>query len=144
MDVLQSTLASLLDKKNIILEWLEQKRKNVPLPIYGSFDIRDAGWKTVVVDANAFPAGFNNLNPNDLDKLSMGLKRWFENLEKKPKRLLLWPEAHTRNSGYLDNIHVIKSLIEGIGIEILVGTDLLNSQTVSTSFGDLSFVDVTV
>ncbi|MBA45406.1 MAG: hypothetical protein CMB31_02315 [Euryarchaeota archaeon] len=144
MDVFQSSFASLFDKKNIILEWLEQKRKNIPLPIYGSFDIRDAGWKTVVVDANAFPAGFNNLNPNDLEKLSMGLKRWFENLEHKPECLLLWPEAHTRNSGYLDNIHVIKSLIEGIGIEILVGTDLLNSQTVSTSFGDLSFVDVNV
>ena len=38
-------------------------KENIPLPIYGSFDIRDAGWKAVVVDSNAFPAGFNNLDP---------------------------------------------------------------------------------
>ena len=32
------------------------------MPIYGSVDIRDFGWKVGVVDANHFPAGFNNIS----------------------------------------------------------------------------------
>ncbi|MEC8106203.1 MAG: glutamate--cysteine ligase, partial [Candidatus Thermoplasmatota archaeon] len=39
---------------------MAQKRSEIDVPIYGSVDIRDAGWKIAVVDANQFPAGFNN------------------------------------------------------------------------------------
>ncbi len=144
MKAFESALISLFENKEEIQEWLDKKRTNVPLPIYGSFDIRDAGWKVVVVDSNAFPAGFNNLDVMDHGVLSDSMKRWFENLGKIPNRVLLWPEAHTRNPGYLENVQVIKSLIDNLGIEVLVGTDLLNSQTVSTSLGDLSFSDIEV
>ena len=144
MTGLESALLSLLEKRTEIDQWLEKKRQSVPLPIYGSFDIRDAGWKAVVVDSNAFPAGFNNLNIKDHEKLSSGLREWLDDLVKPPNRLLIWPEAHTRNPGYLDNVRVIQSLIEKIGINVLVGTDLLKSQTITTSFGDLSLVDVEV
>ena len=141
---LEDALFSLLEKKDEIQYWLDDKRKNIPLPIYGSFDIRDAGWKAVVVDSNAFPAGFNNLDPEDHPELSFRLKKWFENLDNVPKRLLLWPEAHTRNPGYLENVRLLKSLIDRIGIEVLVGTDLLNSQNILTPVGDLSYVHVDV
>ena len=96
------------------------------------------------MDSNAFPAGFNNLDPEDHPELSFRLKKWFENLDSVPKRLLLWPEAHTRNPGYLENVRLLKSLIDRIGIEVLVGTDLLNSQNILTPVGDLSYVDVDV
>ena len=144
MTGLESALLSLLEKRTEIEQWLEKKRQSVPLPIYGSFDIRDAGWKAVVVDSNAFPAGFNNLNIKDHEKLSSGLREWLDDLVKPPNRLLIWPEAHTRNPGYLDNVRVIQSLIEKTGFNVLVGTDLLKSQTITTSFGDLSLVDVHV
>jgi len=104
MTGLESALLSLLEKRTEIEQWLEKKRQSVPLPIYGSFDIRDAGWKAVVVDSNAFPAGFNNLNIKDHEKLSSGLREWLDDLVKPPNRLLIWPEAHTRNPGYLDNV----------------------------------------
>ena len=141
---LEEALFSLFEKKDEIHQWLEKKRDEIPLPIYGSFDIRDAGWKAVVVDSNAFPAGFNNLDSKDHSELSFRLSKWFENLDHAPKRLLLWPEAHTRNPGYLENVRLIKSLIHRTGIDVLVGTDLLKPQTVSTSVGDLSYVDVDV
>ena len=141
---LEEALFLLLEKKDEIQHWLQKQRENIPLPIYGSFDIRDAGWKAVVVDSNAFPAGFNNLDPKDHSKLSNGLLRWFESLDNAPKRILLWPEAHTRNPGYLENVRLIKSLIDRTGIEVLVGTDLLNPQTVLTPKGNLSYVDVDV
>ena len=141
---LEDALFSLFEKKDEIQYWLDKKRKTIPLPIYGSFDIRDAGWKAVVVDSNAFPAGFNNLDSKDHLKFSFQIKQWFENLDILPDRILLWPEAHTRNPGYLENVMLIKSLIDTTGIEVLVGTDLLNSQTISTPVGDLSYVDVDV
>jgi len=141
---LEDALFSLFEKKDEIQNWLSKKRETIPLPIYGSFDIRDAGWKAVVVDSNAFPAGFNNLDPKDHSELSFRMKEWFENLDTPPKRILLWPEAHTRNPGYLENVSLIKSLIDRTGIEVLVGTDLLNSQTISTPEGDLSYIDVDV
>ena len=39
-------------KRQEITEWMEKKRDEVPIPIYGSVDVRDAGWKIAVVDAN--------------------------------------------------------------------------------------------
>ena len=141
---LEDALFSLFEKKDEIQHWLSKKRETIPLPIYGSFDVRDAGWKAVVVDSNAFPAGFNNLDPKDHLELSFRMKEWFENLDIPPKRILLWPEAHTRNPGYLENVSLLKSLIDRTGIEVLVGTDLLNSQTISTPEGDLSYIDVDV
>ena len=46
------------------------KREEISIPIYGSVDIRDAGWKVGVVDANHFPAGFNNIAEDDFPHLS--------------------------------------------------------------------------
>ena len=40
------------DNRQLITDWMSQKRKEVSIPIYGSVDIRDAGWKIAVVDAN--------------------------------------------------------------------------------------------
>ncbi|DAC14334.1 MAG TPA: glutamate--cysteine ligase, partial [Candidatus Poseidoniales archaeon] len=55
------------EKRPEIEAWFVQKRAEVPLPIYGSVDIRDADWKVAVVDANHFPAGFNNVNDDEKD-----------------------------------------------------------------------------
>ena len=40
------------DKREEITAWMRTKRSEVPIPIYGSVDVRDAGWKIGVVDAN--------------------------------------------------------------------------------------------
>ena len=45
------------------------------MPIYGSVDIRDFGWKVGVVDANHFPAGFNNISQEDRPKIAELLKK---------------------------------------------------------------------
>ena len=47
-----------------------QRRGEIDVPIYGSVDIRDAGWKIAVVDANQFPAGFNNTSESDFPQLT--------------------------------------------------------------------------
>ena len=53
-------LSDILDeKRDEIIAWMNKKRSEIDVPIYGSVDISDAGWKVAVVDANQFPAGFN-------------------------------------------------------------------------------------
>ena len=37
------------DNRQLITDWMSRKRKEVSIPIYGSVDIRDAGWKIAVV-----------------------------------------------------------------------------------------------
>ncbi len=141
---LKSAISGLLEMESEINEWLELKRSQVPLPFYGSFDIRDAGWKTVVVDSNAFPAGFNNIDKDDYEKLAHGILDWFHNLEEQPNRLLIWPESHTRNPDYMSNICVINDLLKDIGCEVLIGNDLLKSQTIHTSKGEINLAQVEV
>ena len=36
-------------KRQEITEWMEEKRAEVPIPIYGSVDVRDAGWKLSLI-----------------------------------------------------------------------------------------------
>ena len=144
MSGLFAAIDRLLECKSEIKNWFEEQRKNTPVPFYGSFDIRDAGWKVVVVDSNAFPAGFNNIDEKDHQTLSKGIQEWFSSLDSSPKRVLLWPEAHTRNPGYMDNIWTINTLIQNTGIDVCVGTDFLKGQTFSSSKGEISLVDVDV
>ena len=67
-------------KRELITAWMKKKRNEVPIPIYGSVDVRDAGWKVAVVDANHFPAGFNNVSKEDEPHLAALLKIIFRDL----------------------------------------------------------------
>lgn len=66
---LTSANQRLEEQRESIMEWMKLKRSEVAIPIYGSVDIRDTGWKVGVVDANHFPAGFNNISKDDFEEL---------------------------------------------------------------------------
>ncbi len=89
------------------------KTEKLSYPIYSSYDIRDSGYKISNVDANIFPAGFNNICPTDKET-SIGLmnkyitKHYGENI----KNILLVTEEHTNNAFYWENVHTIRNLIE--------------------------------
>ena len=116
------------DNREKITQWMRQKRSEVPIPIYGSVDIRDSGWKIAVVDANHFPAGFNNVSKDDESRISSLLGEHI--LRKHPgcKWVHLYPEAHTRNPGYVENIATIKRLILGAGFRCTVGSPELEGH----------------
>ena len=103
-------------------EWFEQKRDEVPIPIYGSVDIRDSGWKVCVVDANHFPAGFNNVAPEDEPHLAQLLKNHILRRHQGCDWVHLYPESHTRNPAYVENVAVIARLITNAGFRVTVGS----------------------
>ena len=114
------------DKRVEITAWMKEKRSQVPIPIYGSVDVRDAGWKIGVVDANHFPAGFNNVSKENLMELANLFKEHVQRSHPSCKWVHIYPESHTRNPGYVENIASIKSMIEQAGFSCTVGSPDLN------------------
>ncbi len=122
-------LNSILEEKHgEISAWMEEKRKQVPIPIYGSVDVRDAGWKIAVVDANHFPAGFNNVSKEDEPHLSALLKNHILRKDENCKWVHLYPESHTRNAAYAENLKTIQRLITNAGFKCTVGSPELDGH----------------
>ena len=116
------------ENRELISDWMANKRSEVPIPIYGSVDIRDAGWKVAVVDANHFPAGFNNTSPEDEPHLAALLKNHINRKHEGCTWVHLYPESHTRNPGYVENVATIKRLIESAGFRCTVGSPELEEH----------------
>tara|TARA_B100000424_G_scaffold270988_1_gene271994 strand:- start:1455 stop:2666 length:1212 start_codon:yes stop_codon:yes gene_type:complete len=125
--VIHNLTKRLEEKRSEIKKWMQEKRKEIPIPIYGSVDIRDSGWKVAVVDSNHFPAGFNNVSKNDESRLSSLLKSHILRLNEDCSWVHLYPESHTRNKGYVENVKTIKRLIEGAGYKCSVGSPELRA-----------------
>ncbi len=89
-------------------------------PIYGSVDLRDAGWKMGIVDTNAFPSGFNNIHPNDHAALGGGLRDVLRITA--GQHLLLVPENHTRNPNYVDHLFALQSMLLEQGFVVSIGS----------------------
>ena len=132
------------ENREMLAEWFEQKRAQYPSPLYGSVDIRDSGWKVAAVDINAFPAGFNNIEEDDLQRLVGPIRHWLDNEYPGSQLVLLWPESNTRNPGYAENILVIKRLIQSGGRECRVGSvELADFAEIEALSGHLSLSPVT-
>lgn len=109
----------ILENCDKVQNWFRDRSQNLAFPIYSSFDIRDAGFKIGPVDANIFPAGFNNICLTDREE-SMDIARTFLDRHYSPdvKRLLLLTEEHTQNPYYWDNVAALQSILEGAGREV--------------------------
>jgi glutamate--cysteine ligase len=102
-----------------IQNWFGEKSKGLAFPIYSSFDIRDAGYKIGPVDANIFPAGFNNVCLIDREN-SVDIARDFldNHYSKDTKKIVLLTEEHTQNPYYWDNVLALQTMFEGAGREV--------------------------
>ncbi len=123
---------------NKIQSWFDEKTKGKIIPFYSSFDIRDSGFKMGCVDANVFPAGFNNICEVDQKTTSSLIKDYLERHYPSCKKILLLAEEHTKNLYYWDNIYVIKSLIESVGYKVTVcvpGKMITSQKKIITASG---------
>ena len=59
-------------------KWFKSKAALLDYPIYSSYDIRDAGYKISNVDANIYPAGFNNICPTDKETAAGLFRKYIE------------------------------------------------------------------
>lgn len=134
----------ILSKKNLVCDWFQAKSKDAFIPIYSSYDVRDAGYKVANVDANIYPAGFNNICPTDKETSIDLMRKYLETKYGKDlKRILLVTEEHTGNPYYWDNVATIKDLIESAGKQVRVGfgTQLPEPLTIKSASGHSVLVE---
>lgn len=121
MDILK-TLETLCDERADDIErWFSAKRKEAAPFFYSSVDLRHSGLKLAPVDTNLFPAGFNNLSPRARGRASRFMGRYLQDTHPEAKKILIVPENHTRNLGYLENLATLLSLFENLGVEVQLG-----------------------
>ena len=106
-----------------LVSWFERERAKQPMPLYASVDIRDAGWKVAAVDANAYPAGFNNVGESERESLSEQLQEWLVSEHPQASWLHIWPEKHTRNKGYIENLIVLQDILSKCNCKVTVGSN---------------------
>jgi glutamate--cysteine ligase len=102
--------------------WFAGRRKESAPFIYNSVDLRHSGCRLVPVDTNLYPAGFNNLSPRARARASRFLTRFLEDNHPSVKKVLIVPENHTRNLGYLENLATLLDLFEGAGMDVKLGS----------------------
>lgn len=104
-----------------ICKWFKDKSENSRFPIYSSYDVRDSGYKVANVDANIYPAGFNNICPTDKESAIEIMASYLnKNYGSGLKKIALITEEHTHNPYYWDNVHTIKKLLEDSGKTVRV------------------------
>lgn len=110
----------MIKQSEALCTWYESQIKKSLFPIYSSYDIRDAGYKVTNVDANIYPAGFNNICPADLEHVPELFGRYLtQHYSKKPSRILLLTEQHTNNPYYWDNVWTLLKMLQETGIKAL-------------------------
>ncbi len=109
-----------------IEEWFQTQWQLTTPPVYGSVDLRNAGFKLAPVDMNLFPAGFNNLNPDFLSYSVAAAKKIIQQISPQIKKILVVPESHTRNLLYWSNVRTLQKILENAGFQTRFG--ILNDE----------------
>ncbi|MEA3142875.1 MAG: glutamate--cysteine ligase [Thermoplasmata archaeon] len=113
-------------------------RDHVRCPIYTSVDVRRNAHKAAVVDANAFPAGFNNLAPRSRHVAADVARGYLARVAPGARKVLVVAESHTRNTGYFGHLAVLKGILEEAGYAVTLGTlsrDVEDGQEMATPLG---------
>lgn len=118
LDILNNLL---IQKKELVSEWVQAQSKGLALPITLSCDIRHAGFKMGVVDTNLFPAGFNNLCNSFSRATAEAFKKTLHTNYPQVQRILIYGEEHTRNKFYLKNIRSLQKLLGLAGFTAQIG-----------------------
>jgi glutamate--cysteine ligase len=126
----------LLSQEKKIENWFEAQWKISRAPVYGSVDLRNAGFKLAPVDMNLFPAGFNNLNveflPISIEASYHAINQFYPGA----KKLLLIPESHTRNRFYWENIKRLLEILSKAGFIVRIGSLLPDAADVISNSGE--------
>ena len=104
-----------------IIAWMDARRMESGAPFYSSVDVRHAGYKIAPVDTNLFPAGFNQLSAAACARAATRIKARLTRYGEM-KRILLIPENHTRNTGYIDNLTALIGILRDAGCEVELGS----------------------
>lgn len=133
-----------LARRKSIEDWFAKQWQLTKPPVYGSVDLRNAGFKLAPIDMNLFPAGFNNLNPNFLSLAISAAEKIIHKIAPQAKTILVIPESHTRNLYYWANIKTLQTILENAGFQVrfgLLDEDLQAPQEITLVSGEKMVVE---
>jgi glutamate--cysteine ligase len=136
---LQELERIVLEKRPEIERWFRGQWHAHEPSFYCSVDLRNSGFKLAPVDTNLFPGGFNNLNPDFLPLCVHAAMSAVQRVCHEASGFLLIPENHTRNLHYLQNVAVLRRILQGAGLSVRVGSllpELKEPLEVVTSAGE--------
>jgi glutamate--cysteine ligase len=113
----------IIEKQDILENWYSLQNRKAPAPPYTSIDLRDSGFKVSPVDSNIFPAGFNNICPDDWGLAASTFERVLThaNRDRRPERILIIPENHTTNLFYFENLWALREILTIAKFEVVIG-----------------------
>lgn len=111
----------IIDHEVAIERWFRDEWTKTPPPIYGSIDLRNAGFKLAPVDTNLFPAGFNNLNREMMSFYVQVAHSTINEICPDTSRILIIPESHTRNIFYFESLATLQEILTGVGLDVRIG-----------------------
>lgn len=138
------TIKELLHQKIVkhydtVQNWFNTKSQKLAFPFYSSFDLRDSSIKITPVDANLFPAGFNNVCEVDRESAIHLCKAYLKTYFPKVQKVILLTEEHTQNPFYWDNIYSLKTLLESSGVSSVFicvpGKQIQEDKTIISASG---------
>lgn len=104
-----------------VSNWYAEKSRGLAFPVYSSFDVRDSGFKIAPVDANIFPAGFNNICPVDKEAAPALMRAYLDaHYPNLGRKVALLTEEHTGNAYYWENVYTIREILLGAQCEVFV------------------------
>lgn len=115
--MLRDLIEKFVKNRETVIEWIEAKRAETPLPPYASCDIRNSGFKLTQVDTNLFPAGWNNLCPSYKKKAASHFADYFGSNYPEVKSIAVLTEDHTRNSFYFSNLLALQTILIEAGFK---------------------------
>lgn len=105
-------------------DYLDNRFATTPALFYNSVDIRESKDKYAPVDNNIYPQGFNNICEKDFNHAVSWVQEYIYQKNPKISRIGLFPESHTKNLYYLENIYALKELFSAAGYEVeLISSD---------------------
>lgn len=111
----------IIERCSEVDQWFKEKSQGLAFPFFSSFDVRDSGGKIAPVDANIFPAGFNNICQQDKEAANeVAFEYLKSHYPEGAKELFLLAEEHTGNPYYWENVSSIEKILTGAGYRVTV------------------------
>lgn len=130
----------ILDNQIKIESWFRVAWQSHPPLFTSSVDVRNAGFKLASVDANVFPAGFNNLNSDFFPLCILAAQQFLNDFYPHCRNILIIPENHTRNSHYYQSVATLKKIIEKAGYEVVIGSLIAEDAAIEVTLEDESIM----
>jgi len=106
-----------IEKEDLVTSWFSKQIGSEDYPFYCSFDIRESDHKLAPVDANLFPAGFNNICQDDREAMGELLEKCAQFKDLNLNSIAVFCEEHTNNPYYWDNVRALIDLFEAQGFK---------------------------